>query len=140
MAGPATPDLAGIVDLVGRLTEAIARGDATAVDVARTAGSDVSDDGAPLGVKTPADVSGVEQVSVTRQWGGDVPNAAAITLTAGVSLPQLEAHLGAARPIPSVRPGEQLVVLGGADGDATTLAAVDASGDVRTITVRRESD
>ena len=140
MAGPATPDLAGIVTLVGRLMEAIARADATAVDVARTAGTDVSDDGAPLGVKAPADVPGVEQVSVTRQWGGDVPNAAAITLTPGLRLPQLEAHLGAARPIRSVRPGEQLVVLGGADGDATTLAAVDASGDVRTITVRRESD
>ena len=140
MAGPPTPDLAGIVNLVGRLMEAIARADATAVDVAHAAGSDVSDDGAPLGVKTPADVPGVEQVSVTRQWGGEVPNAAAITLTAGVRLPQLEVHLGAARPIPGVRPGEQLVVLGGADGDATTLAAVDASGDVRTITVRRESD
>ena len=110
MTGPATPDIAGIVDLVGRLMEAIARGDATAVGVARTAGSDVSDDGAPLGVTTPADVSGVEQVSVTRQWGGDVPNAAAITLTPGLRLPQLEAHLGAARPIPSVRPGEQLVL------------------------------
>jgi hypothetical protein len=139
MAGPATPDLAGIVTLVGRLTEAIARADATAIDVARAAGSDVSDDGAPLGVKAPADVPGVELVSVTRQWGGEVPNAAAITLTSGVSLPLLEEQLGAARPIPSVRPGEQLVVLGGADGDATTLAAVDANGDVRTITVRREN-
>jgi hypothetical protein len=140
MAGPATPDLAGIVNLVGRLTEAIAGAGATAVDVARAAGSDVSDDGAPLGVKASADVPGVEQVSVTRQWGGDVPNAAAITLTPGLRLPQLEAQLGAARPIPSVRPGEQLVVLGDADGDATTLAAVDAGGEVRTITVRRESD
>ena len=140
MAGPATPDLAGIVTLVGRLMAAIARADATAIDVARAAGSDVSDDGAPLGVKAPADVPGVEQVSVTRQSGGEVPNAAAITLTPGLRLPQLEAHLGAARPIPSVRPGEQLVVLDGADGDPTTLAAVDASGDVRTITVRRESD
>ena len=65
-----------------------------AVDVASAAGSDVSDDGAPLGVKAAAGVPGVEQVSVTRQWGGD----------------------------------------------ATTLAAVDASGDVRAITVRRESD
>ena len=83
---------------------------------------------------------GVEQVSVTRQWDGDVPNAAAITLTPGLRLTQLEAQLGEARPIPSVRPGEQLVVLGDADSDATTLAAVDASGDVRTITVRRESD
>ena len=138
MAGPATPDLAGVVNLVGRLAEAIARADATAVDVARVAGADVSDDGAPLGVKASADVPGVEQVSVTRQWGGEVPNAAAIALTPGLSLPQLEAHLGAARPIPSVRPGEQRVVLGGDDGDATTLAAVDASGDVRTITVRRD--
>jgi hypothetical protein len=138
MAGTATPDLAGIVNLAGRLAEAIARADATAVDVARVAGADVSDDGAPLGVKASADVPGVEQVSVTRQWGGEVPNAAAIALTPGLSLPQLEAHLGAARPIPSVRPGEQRVVLGGDDGDATTLAAVDASGDVRTITVRRD--
>ena len=120
--------------------EAIARADATAVDVARAAGSDVSDDGAPLGVKTPADVPGVEQVSVTRQWGGEVPNAAAITLAPGAEPAAARGHLGAARPIPGVRPGEQLVVLGGADGDATTLAAVDASGDVRTITVRRESD
>ena len=39
MAGPATPDLAGIVNLVGRLMEAIARADATAVDVARAAGT-----------------------------------------------------------------------------------------------------
>ena len=140
MAGPATPDLAGIVNLVGRLMEAIARADATAVDVARAAGTDVRDDGAPLGVKAPADVPGVEQVSVTRQWGGEVPNAAAITLTPGLRLPQLEAHLGAARPLPSVRPGERLVVLGGNNGDATTLAAVDACGDVRTITVRRGSD
>ena len=91
-------------------------------------------------MKAPVDVPGVEQVSVTRQWGGEVPNAAAITFTPGLRLPQLEAQLGAARPLPSVRPGEQVVVLGGGDGDATTLAAVDASGDVRTITVRRESD
>ena len=139
MAGPATPDLAGIVNLVGRLAEAIARADATAVDVARVAGADVSDDGAPLGLKASVDVPGVEQVSVTRQWGGEVPNAAAIALAPGMSLPQLEAHLGASRPIPSVRPGEQLVLLGADDGDATTLAAVDASGDVRTVTVRRES-
>ena len=138
MAGPATPDLAGIVNLVGRLAEAIARADATAVDVARVAGADVSDDGAPLGLKASVDVPGVEQVSVTRQWGGEVPNAAAIALAPGMSLPQLEAHLGASRPIPSVRPGEQLVLLGADDGDATTLAAVDTSGDVRTITVRRD--
>ena len=139
MAGPATHDLAGIVNLVGRLAEAIARADATAAGVARVAGADVIDDGAPLAVRAPADVPGVEQVSVTRQWGGDVPNAAAIVLASGLDLTQLEARLGAARPIPSVRPGERLVVLGADDGDATTLAAVDASGDVRTITVRRES-
>jgi hypothetical protein len=138
MAGTATHDLAGIVNLVGRLAEAIARADATAVGVARVAAADVSDDGAPLGVKASADVPGVEQVSVTRQWGGEVPNAAAIALTPGLRLPQLEAHLGAARPLPSVRPGEQLVLLGAEGGDATTLAAVDASGDVRTITVRRD--
>jgi hypothetical protein len=84
-------------------------------------------------------VPGVEQVSVTRQWGGDVPNAATLVLAPGLNLTQLEAGLGAARPIPGVRPGEQLVVLGADGGDATTLAAVDASGDVRTITVRRES-
>ena len=140
MAGPTTPDLAGIVNLIGRLMEAIARADATAIDVARAAGADISDDGAPLGVKAAAGLPGVEQVSVTRQWGGDVPNAAAIALTPGLSLPQLEAHLGAARPLPSVQPGERLVVLGGDDGDGTTLAAVDPSGDVRTITVRRGSD
>lgn len=139
MAGPATPDLAGVVKLVGRLAEAIARADATAADVARVAGGDVSDDGAPLAVRAPADVPGVEQVSVTRQWGGDVPNAATLVLAPGLNLTQLEAGLGAARPIPGVRPGEQLVVLGADGGDATTLAAVDASGDVRTITVRRES-
>ena len=138
MAEPATPDLAGVVNLVGRLAEAIARVDATAVDVARVAGADVSDDGAPLGVKASADVPGVEQVSVTRQWGGEVANAAAIALAPGMRLPELEAHLGAGRPIPSLRPGEQRVVLGGDDGDATTLAAVDASGHVRTITVRRD--
>jgi hypothetical protein len=73
MAGPATHDLAGIVDLVGRLAEAIAGADATAAGVARVAGADVSDDGAPLAVRAPADVAGVEQVSVTRQRGGEVP-------------------------------------------------------------------
>ena len=104
MAGPATPDLAGVVKLVGRLAEAIARADATAADVARVAGGDVSDDGAPLAVRAPADVPGVEQVSVTRQWGGDVPNAATLVLAPGLNLTQLEAALGAARPIPGVRP------------------------------------
>jgi hypothetical protein len=140
MAVSGTPDLTGVVNLVGRLAEAIARADATALDVARVAGTDISDDGAPLGARARTDVPGVEQVSVTRQWGGEVPNAAAIALSPGLNLTQLEAHLGEARPIPSVRPGEQLVVLGGDDGDATTLAAVDASGGVRTITVRRENE
>ena len=139
MAEPATPDLTGVVDLVRRLAEAIARPDATAPDVARVVGGDVVDDGAPLAAKARSDVPGVEQVSVTRQWDAEVPNAAAIALSPGLSLPQLEAQLGAARSIPSVRPGEQLVVLGSDDGDATTLAAVDASGGVRSITVRRES-
>ena len=140
MAVPATPDLAGIVHLVSRLAEAIAKPDATALEVAGVAGTDISDDGAPLGARARTDVAGVEQVSVTRQWGGEVPNAAAIALTPGLKLTQLEAHLGAARPIPSVRSGEQPVVFGDDDGDATTLAAVDASGDVRTITVRRENE
>jgi hypothetical protein len=140
MAVPATPDSAGIMSLVTRLAEAIARADATAVDVARVAGGVISDDGAPLGARARPDVPGVEQVSVTRQWGGEVPNAAAIVLSPGLNLTQLEAHLGAARPIPSVRPGEQLVALGGDDGAATVLAAVDASGGVRTITVRRENE
>jgi hypothetical protein len=140
MAVSGTPDLTGVVNLVGRLTEAIAKADATALDVARVAGTDISDDGAPLGARARTDVPGVVQVSVTRQWGGEVPNAAAIALSPGLSLTQLEAHLGEARPIPSVRPGEQLVVLGRDDGDATTLAAVDASGGVRTITVRRENE
>ena len=139
MAEPGTPDLTGVVDLVRRLAEAIARPDATAPDVARVAGEDIADDGAPLGAKARSDVPGVEQVSVTRQWDGDVPNAAAIALSPGLTLPQLEAQLGEARPVPSVRPGEELVVLGSDDGDATTLAAVDANGGVRSITVRREN-
>jgi hypothetical protein len=139
MAATATPDLDGVVTLVGRISDAIARRDATALDVARVAGIDISDDGAPLAVTARADVAGVEQVSVTRQWGGEVPNAAAITLAPGLDLGELEAHLGTARPLPSVRPGEQLVVLGGDDGDATTLAATDANGGVRSITVRREN-
>jgi hypothetical protein len=139
MAATATPDLDGVVTLVGRISDAIARRDATALDVARVAGIDISDDGAPLAVTARADVAGVEQVSVTRQWGGEVPNAAAITLAPGLDLRELEAHLGTARPLPSVRPGEQLVVLGGDDGDATTLAAADANGGVRSITVRREN-
>ena len=140
MADPKTPDLTGIVDLVRRLAEAIARPDATAPDVARVAGGDIADDGAPLGAKARSNVPGVEQVSVTRQWDSEVPNAAAIALSPGLNLTQLEAHLGETRPIPSVRPGEQLVVLGSVDGDATTLAAVDASGGVCSITVRRENE
>ena len=102
-------------------------------------GGDVADDGAPLGVKARGDVPGVEQVNVTRQWDSEVPNAAAIALSPGLTVAQLEARLGEARSIPSVRPGEQLVVLGGDESDATTLAAVDASGGVRGITVRRET-
>jgi hypothetical protein len=140
MGEPAGADLGGIVNLVRRLAEATARADATALNVAAVAGTDISDDGAPLGVKARADVAGVELVSVTRQWGGEVPNAAAISLTPGLTLPELEAHLGAARPLPSVKPGEQLVVLGDDDGDATVLAVVDADGGVRTITVRRENE
>jgi hypothetical protein len=140
MGAPAGADLDGIVNLVRRLAEAIARADATALDAAAVAGADLTDDGAPLGVKARPGVAGVELVSVTRQWGGEVPNAAAISLTLGLKLPELEAHLGPARPLPSVRPGEQLVVLGDDDGDATVLAAVDADGGVRTITVRRENE
>jgi hypothetical protein len=140
MGVPAGLDPGGIVNLVRRLAEVIARADATALDVAAVAGTDISDDGAPLGVKAQADVAGVELVSVTRQWGGEVPNAAAISLTPGLKLPELEAHLGPARPLPSVKPGERLVVLGEDDGDATVLAAVDEDGGVRTITVRRESE
>jgi hypothetical protein len=140
MGDRGTHDLTGIVQLVRRLAEAIARADATAPDVARVAGGAVADDGAPLGASARSDVPGVEQVSVTRQWDSEVPNAAAIALSPGLSLTQLEAQLGESRPIPSVRPGERLVVLGDDDGDATTLAAVDASGGVRSITVRREND
>jgi hypothetical protein len=140
MAVPAAPDLDGIVRLVGRLTEAIAGADATAPGVAAASGTDISDDGPPLAVRARADVAGVELVSVTRQPGGEVPNAAAITLTSGLTLTELEAHLGAARPLPSVRPGEHVVVLGGDGGDATVLATVEAEGGVRTITVRRESE
>jgi hypothetical protein len=140
MGVPERLDLAGIVNLVRHLAEAIAGAGATALDVAAVAGTDVSDDGAPLGVKARAGVAGVELVSVTRQWGGEVPNAAAVTLTPGLKLAELEAQLGAARPIPSVKPGEQLVVLGGDGGDATVLATVDRDGGVRTITVRRESE
>jgi hypothetical protein len=140
MAGPAAPDLDGIVRLVSRVREAIADPNATAPGVAAAAGTDISDDGPPLAVRARADVAGVELVSVTRQPGGEVPNAAAITLTPGLDVAQLEAHLGAARPIPSVRPGEHVVVLGDDGGDATVLAAVDEDGGVRTITVRRESE
>jgi hypothetical protein len=140
MANPGPHDLTGVVDLVRRLAEAIASADATAPDVARVASGDITDAGAPLGATARSDVPGVEQVSVTRQWDSEVPNAAAIALSPGLTLTQLAAHLGEPRPIPSVRPGEQLVVLGTADGDATTLAAVDASGGVRSITVRREND
>jgi hypothetical protein len=140
MGVPAGADLGDIVKLVRRLAEAIVGADATALDVAAVAGTDVSDDGAPLGAKARADVAGVELVSVTRQWGGEVPNAATISLAPGLKLPELEAHLGAARPLPSVKPGEQVVVLGDDDGDATVLAAVDADGGVRSITVRRESE
>ena len=139
MADSGTPDLAAVADLVRRVADAIARPDATALDVARAAGGDVADVGAPLGGKARGDVPGVEQVSVTRQWDSEVPNAAAIALAPGLTVAELEARLGEARSIPSVRPGEQLVVLGSDEGDATTLAALDASGGVRGITVRRET-
>jgi hypothetical protein len=133
------PDADAVAALAGRLAKAIAAADATAPGVAAAVGDDVEDDGAPLGARSRPHVAGVEAVTVTRKWDSDVPNAAEIVLSAGLSLEDVEARLGGSSPVPPSAPGDDLVVLEAQDGPATIFASLDPDGDVRSITVRRDN-
>jgi hypothetical protein len=137
MAAP--PEASAIVALVRLLEEALARDDATAASVAAaTKAGEVEDDGAPLGVRARPDVAGVEQVTVTRRWESELPNAAEIHLTAGLALADVERLLGASRKLRSPRPGDRRVAFEATGEATTTLGAIDADGDLRSLTVRRE--
>jgi len=134
----AAPDAAAVADLAQRLGEAMTQPGATAAAVAAAAGGEVSDDGAPLGVRAPADLPGVGTVSVTRRWESEEPNAASFELEAPVELAELEARLGASRPLPASGPGDRRALLGDG-GDWTALASLDGDGAVTAVTVRRET-
>ncbi len=137
MAAP--PDASAVVALARAIEQAIVRDDATAASVAAATGAaEVDDDGAPLGVRARPDVAGVEQVTVTRRWESELPNAAEISLAPGLALADLERLLGTSRKLRSARPGDHRVAFEAPGGAATTLAAIDADGDVRSLTVRRE--
>ena len=135
----AVPDPSVVVALARALEQAIARDDATAASVAVAAGAaELEDDGAPLGVRARPDVAGVEQVTVTRRWESELPNAAEISLAPGLALADLERLLGASRKLRSTRPGDHRVAFEAPGDAATTLAAIGADGDVRSLIVRRE--
>ena len=132
------PAAVAVAELAHRLASAIAATDARAVDVAAVAGGEVSDDGAPLPAHAQADVPGVQSVTVTRRWEGDVPNAAEISLAPGLSLPELEVRLGSSRALTMSRPGDHRVVFEDRAKDATMMATLDRGGGVRCVTVRRD--
>jgi hypothetical protein len=132
-----TPDAEAVAGLARRLAAAMAEPGATAAGVAGVAGGAVTDDGPPLGLHAQAEVAGVQDVTVTRRWGGEEPNAAEIALAQGLALGDLEALLGAGRPVPARRPGDRRVVLGDGEG-ARMLASIDAAGSVATLTVSRD--
>ena len=132
------PDALAVAELARRLASAIAIADAGAADVAAVAGGEVSDDGAPLPAHAHADVPGVQSVTVTRRWEGDVPNAAEIRLAPGLSLADLEARLGSSRAMTMRKPGDDRVVFEDGAQDATLMATLDRGGDVRSVTVRRD--
>lgn len=133
------PDADAVAALAGRLATAITAADATAPSVAAAVGDDVEDDGAPLGARSRAEVAGVEAVTVTRKSDSEVPNAAEIALSAGLSLEDLRARLGDSSPVAPSGPGDDLVVLEARDCPATIFASLDPDGDVRSITVRRDN-
>ena len=108
-------------------------------DVAAAAGGDVEDDGAPLGVRARPDVAGVEEVTVTRKWDSEEPNAADIRLSAGLSLADFEQRLGAASSVPSSGAGRHLVVFGEQAVPATIFAVLGDEDGVLSLTVRRDN-
>lgn len=135
----AAVDADAVAALARSIAEAITAQDATAPGVAAAAGGEVEDDGPPLGLRARPDVAGVEEVSVTRKWDSDEPNAADIRLSPGLSLADVEQRLGAASSVPSTRPGRHLVVLGEQDVPATIFAVLGDEDGVRSLTVRRDN-
>lgn len=139
MTPVAAPDADAVAALAARLAEAITAADATARGVAAAVGDDLEDDGAPLGARSRPDIAGVEAVKVTRKWDSEVPNAAEIVLSAGLSLEDAEARLGDSRPVESSGAGVDRVLLEADQRAATIFASLDDDGGVRSITVRRDN-
>ena len=138
---------AAVAELAMRLGRAMEVPGRTAREVAELVGGPVHDDGAPLGFRAQPAQTGVDTVAVTRRWGSEEPDTAEITLDPVLPLADLEAELGAARPVPRAPSGPRRVVLDAGGAGWTVLAALDDGGDgdgeegdgVRSVTVRRDS-
>ncbi len=126
-----------MVELIRRLLPEVGRDGATAMAVAHAAGGEVIDAGAPLAAEARPGVPGVGAVTVTRRWESETPNSAAFELEPGLSPAPLEAELGAGTPVAGTG-AARILMLGGGDGPATVLVGLADSGDVRSVTVRRE--
>jgi hypothetical protein len=126
-----------VVVLLRRLLAEVGRDGATATTVAVAAGGEVVDSGAPLAAEARPGVPGVGAVTVTRRWESETPNSAAFELEPGLSPAPLEAELGTGTPVPGTG-AARILMLGDGDGAATVLVSLADSGDVQSVTVRRE--
>jgi hypothetical protein len=126
-----------VVELIRRLLAEVGRDGATAAAVAHAAGGELADSGAPLAAEARPGIPGIGAVTVTRRWESETPNSAVFELEPGLRPAALEAEFGAATPLPGAG-GARVLVLGGGEGSATVLVALDDHSDVRSVTVRRE--
>lgn len=126
-----------MIELIRRLLAEVGRDGATAAAVAHAAGGDVVDSGAPLAAEARPGVPGIGAVTVTRRWASETPNSAVFELEPGLPPAPLEAEFGVATPLPAAG-AARILMLGGSDGPATVLVALDDHSEVRSVTVRRE--